>query len=89
MPKDRLEAFSDGVFAIAITLLVLELDVPHPADGGLAHALAEQWPAYAAYVVSFLTIGIIWINHHAVMANLVAVDRTSCCSTWPSSGGSR
>ena len=76
MPKDRLEAFSDGVFAIAITLLVLELDVPHPANGSLAHALAEQWPAYAAYVVSFLTIGIIWINHHAVMANLVAVDRT-------------
>ena len=76
MPKDRLEAFSDGVFAIAITLLVLELDVPHPAHGSLAHALAEQWPAYAAYVVSFLTIGIIWINHHAVMANLVAVDRT-------------
>ena len=48
----------------------------HPADGGLAHALAEQWPAYAAYVVSFLTIGIIWINHHAVMANLAAVNRT-------------
>ena len=76
MPKDRLEAFGGGVFAIAITLLVLELDVFHPDHGSLAHALAEQWPAYAAYVVSFLTIGIIWINHHAVMANLVAVDRT-------------
>jgi uncharacterized membrane protein len=74
--KERLEAFSDGVFAIAITLLVLEIKVPDPGPGGLAHQLAEQWPSYAAYVVSFMTIGIIWINHHAVMANLIFADRT-------------
>ncbi len=57
----RLEAFSDGVFAVAITLLVLDLKVPHTVPGGpsLARELARQWPSYAAYVVSFLTIGII------------------------------
>jgi uncharacterized membrane protein len=75
MPKDRLEAFSDGVFAIAITLLVLDIAIPDPSGGSLAHALAEQWPVYAAYVVSFATIGIIWINHHAVMAHLIRADR--------------
>jgi uncharacterized membrane protein len=61
----RLETFADGVMAIAITLLILEIDVPHvEGDGSLALALARQWPSYAAYVVSFLTIGIIWVNHH-------------------------
>ena len=75
MPKDRLEAFSDGVFAIAITLLVLDIAIPDPGPGSLAHALAEQWPVYAAYVVSFATIGIIWINHHAVMAHMIRADR--------------
>ena len=68
VPRDRLEAFSDGVFAIAITLLVLEIAIPDPGSGGFAHALAEQWPVNAADIVSFATIGIIWINHHAVMA---------------------
>jgi TMEM175 potassium channel family protein len=72
----RLEAFSDGVFAVAITLLVLDLKVPSTVAGGpsLAHELARQWPSYAAYVVSFLTIGIIWINHHAMIRRLRAVD---------------
>lgn len=75
MGTGRLEAFSDGVIAIAITLLVLEIKVPSPeADGGLAHALAEQWPSYAAYAVSFLTIGVIWINHHAMLRRLRAAD---------------
>jgi uncharacterized membrane protein len=50
--------------AIAITLLVLEIRVPTHEPGRLAHALAEQWPSYAAYVTSFLTIGVIWVNHH-------------------------
>ncbi|MFE0464716.1 TMEM175 family protein [Kitasatospora sp. NPDC058965] len=74
----RLEAFSDGVFAIAITLLVLDLNVPDPGglDGqSLASALAHQWPAYFAYLVSFLVIGIIWINHHAMCALARRVDR--------------
>jgi uncharacterized membrane protein len=61
----RIEAFSDGVYAIAITLLVLELKVPHGLDGaGLGRALLQQWPAYVAFLVSFLSIGIMWINHH-------------------------
>src|SRR5262245_38427492 len=62
----RIEAFSDGVFAIAITLLVLDLKVPKEAghDLSLASALAAQWPAYLAFVTSFLTILVMWINHH-------------------------
>jgi uncharacterized membrane protein len=61
----RLETFADGVMAIAITLLIIEVAVPHvESDGSLARALGRQWPSYAAYVVSFLTIGIIWVNHH-------------------------
>jgi uncharacterized membrane protein len=74
----RLEAFSDGVFAIAITLLVLDLTVPtkqQAADGGLSAALGRQWPAYAAYLVSFLIIGIIWVNHHTVFDNVRLVNR--------------
>ena len=71
----RLEAFSDGVFAVAITLLVLDLKVNAPA-GGLAHALAVAWPHYTTYVVSFLTIGIIWMNHHAQFDRIVKADRT-------------
>src|SRR3982750_1987893 len=65
----RLEAFSDGVFAIAITLLILEIRVPEPealqASGtGLARALAALWPSYVGYLLSFVTIGIMWTNHH-------------------------
>jgi uncharacterized membrane protein len=61
----RLETFADGVMAIAITLLILEIAVPHVEPGeSLGAALADQWPSYAAYVVSFLTIGIMWVNHH-------------------------
>jgi uncharacterized membrane protein len=71
----RLEAFSDGVIAVAITLLVLNIDVPHVKSGEtLAHALAHQWPSYAAYVTSFLTIGIIWLNHHAMIGRLREAD---------------
>ncbi len=76
MGKGRLEAFSDGVFAIAITLLVLELAVPkgHPA-GGLWAALGREWPSFSAYLVSFLVIGIMWVNHHAIFDKVRAVDR--------------
>jgi uncharacterized membrane protein len=74
---ERTEAFSDDVMSIAATLLVLDLLVP--ARGTLhtplATALAEQWPAYAAYVTSFLVIGIIWVNHHAVFELIGVVDR--------------
>jgi len=73
----RLEAFSDGVMAVAITLLVLNIDLPTLVKGqSLASGLAHQWPAYAAYVVSFLTIGIIWINHHVMIGRLREADRT-------------
>jgi uncharacterized membrane protein len=70
----RVEAFSDGVFAIAITLLILT--VTPPTHGELGHELLRLWPSYAAYAVSFLTIGIIWVNHHAVFRLLAGVDRT-------------
>src|SRR4051795_424087 len=77
MSKARIEAFSDAVIAVAITLLALDLRVPDPGSpGSLAHHLGQQWPNYAAYVVSFLTIGIIWINHHAMVHRLRQVDHT-------------
>ncbi|MFF9767764.1 TMEM175 family protein [Streptomyces sp. NPDC014636] len=73
----RVEAFSDGVFAIAITLLVLDIKVPEADEhGGLWHALGAQWPSYAAYVVSFLVVGIMWINHHQIFSHVARVDRT-------------
>jgi uncharacterized membrane protein len=74
----RVEAFSDGVFAIAITLLVLDLRVPARGvlEGhSLARALAEEWPSFAAYLVSFTVIGIIWVNHHAMFLLIRQVDR--------------
>jgi uncharacterized membrane protein len=71
----RIEAFSDGVFAIAATLLVLELKVPHVEPGELGGTLLGNWPSYATYVVSFLVIGIIWVNHHAVLERIRKVDR--------------
>jgi len=74
MRTGRLEAFSDGVFAIAATLLVLELRVP-PETTDLPAALLRLWPAYAAYLVSFLTIGIIWVNHHTLLEHCARVDR--------------
>lgn len=76
MDSGRLEAFSDGVIAIAITLLVLDLRVPE-IDGGvsLATALGRQWPSYLGYVTSFATIGIMWVNHHALFRLLARVDR--------------
>ena len=75
MSTGRTEAFSDGVFAIAATLLVLELKVPQVGPGGLADALLGNWPSYATYVLSFLVIGIIWVNHHAVMERIRKVNR--------------
>jgi uncharacterized membrane protein len=77
MSTNRLEAFSDGVIAVAITLLVLNIDLPELKPGeSLASGLIGQWQVYAAYVVSFLTIGIIWINHHVMISRLREADRT-------------
>ncbi|MCX6728375.1 MAG: TMEM175 family protein [Candidatus Saccharibacteria bacterium] len=71
----RLEAFSDGVFAIAITILVLEIGVPKGAEEDLLKALLGQWPAYLAYFVSFATIGAAWFAHSAITEHLERSDR--------------
>ena len=71
----RIEAFSDGVFAIAITLLIIEIGVPHVGDGeSLASALGDLWPSYGAYVLSFVMIGIYWANHHSFFRLFVRTD---------------
>jgi uncharacterized membrane protein len=71
----RIEAFSDGVFAIAITLLIIEIAVPHLEDGqSLGNALSDEWPSYFAYVLSFITIGIYWANHHSFFKLFHHVD---------------
>jgi uncharacterized membrane protein len=77
MGTNRLEAFSDGVIAVAVTLLVLDIHVPvlGPHES-LLHALLNDWPHYAAYVVSFMTIGIIWVNHHAMIGRLARADHS-------------
>jgi TMEM175 potassium channel family protein len=76
LPLGRLEAFSDGVFAIAITLLVLELSVSNDAGENLLHSILHEWPSYLAYVTSFLTIGVIWLQHSAITGALQAADAT-------------
>jgi uncharacterized membrane protein len=73
----RLETFADGVFAIAATLLILNVDAQvGERSGAIGQRLLEIWPSYIAYAVSFVTIGIIWSNHHTVMAQLGRVNRT-------------
>ena len=69
----RVELFSDAVFAVAITLLVLDLRVPDVA-GSLTAALADRWPAFAAFAISFVTVGCIWVNHSKVFASVQRVD---------------
>jgi uncharacterized membrane protein len=75
----RVEAFSDGIFAIAITLLVLEVRVPRPDLTGngstLLHALLHLWPSYLGYVISFVTIGVMWVNHHSMFVLIQRTDR--------------
>ena len=73
MPKSRLEAFSDGIFAFAATLLILNIAVHEGTP--LGTQLLQIWPSYAAYAVSFVTIGIIWTNHHTFMHQISHVDR--------------
>ncbi len=70
MDRGRLEAFSDGVIAVAITLLALDLTVAGPGHGHLVHQLHDKWPAFVAYLISFFTIGIIWVNHHALVRTI-------------------
>jgi uncharacterized membrane protein len=74
---NRLETFADGVFAIAATLLILNVDAQvGEGSGEIGKRLLEIWPSYIGYAVSFVTIGIIWSNHHTVMGQLGKVDRT-------------
>ena len=98
MGTNRLEAFSDGVMAVAVTLLVLAIRcrrAPAPPSTPRARA-ARNWPHYAAYVISFMTIGIIWVNHHAMIGRLARADHSifilnllllmsiGCCRSPPS-----
>ncbi|MEP6633195.1 MAG: TMEM175 family protein [Luteimonas sp.] len=76
MGKGRLEAFSDGVIAIIITIMVLEMKVPHGSD---IAALAPLWPVFISYVLSFVNIGIYWNNHHHF---LHAIDRVDGKVLW-------
>jgi TMEM175 potassium channel family protein len=80
MDRSRLEAFSDGVFAVAITLLALNLTVAGPGHGPKYPSLTDQlqahWPAFLAYLLSFFMIGIIWVNHHVLVRSITKVDRT-------------
>jgi uncharacterized membrane protein len=74
--RSRLEAFSDGVFAVAITLLALNLTVAVPGHVTLLHQLGTHWPAFVAYLISFFMIGIVWVNHHVLVRGIAVVDRT-------------
>src|SRR3954452_10338898 len=73
----RIEVFSDGIIAIAITLLAVELPFDEVGRGGLAHALSAHWPSFAAYLLSFLGLGICWLQHHAIFSTLARVDRST------------
>ncbi len=82
MSPSRLETFADGVFAIAATLLILSVDGAVPGDGGrLAGQLSHAWPSYVAYAVSFVSIGIMWVNHHTLMNQIGHVDRRFLMAT--------
>ena len=74
----RLETFSDGVFAIAITLLVLDLAIPvtRNSEQYLLRAIGHEWPAYLGYIVSFATIGALWLGHNAITDYLDRADTT-------------
>lgn len=74
METNRLEAFSDGVFAIAVTLLILEVRLPELDGAPLFERLLRAWPGYVGFVISFITIGIMWANHHSIFG---LIHRTS------------
>ena len=75
MTRGRLEAFSDGVLAVAITLLVLDLHASADDPTTLGHQLVHEWPSFLAYFVSFVLIGLIWLNHHSLFDLVAVVDR--------------
>jgi len=70
----RIEAFSDGIFSVAATLLVLEISVPQADFDHLWRGIGDQWPSYLAYATSFLTVGGIWLTHHAIFRSLRFAD---------------
>jgi uncharacterized membrane protein len=70
----RIEAFSDGVFAIAITLLILDIKIPAPGSGAVTHELLQEWPSYVSYLLSFAFIGIMWMNHHRLFTLIKRSD---------------
>lgn len=76
--KSRVEAFSDGIFAIIITLLVLEIKVPHIGEHGsgleLLNALMELFPKFIGWIISFFTIAVIWVNHHKILKQIRQLD---------------
>jgi uncharacterized membrane protein len=76
LPVSRLEAFSDAVFAIAITLIVLELGISSKDGNHLLSSILHHWSSYLAYVTSFLTIGVVWLQHSAITHTLRAADAT-------------
>lgn len=71
---NRLVGFSDAFFPIIITLLVIEIHVPDAPPGGLAHALLEAWPSYAAFALAFVYVGVIWLNHHGLFRRVERID---------------
>lgn len=70
----RVYGFSDACFAIIITLLVIEIRRPHAEEGGLGRALIQAWPSYTAFVLAFVYVGVIWLNHHGLFKHVGAVD---------------
>jgi uncharacterized membrane protein len=77
LETSRLEAFSDGVFAIAITLLILEVRLPSEDHATLVDRLGQTWPGYVGFLISFVTIGIMRINHHSIF-RLIGRDASGC-----------
>ncbi len=74
--KSRLEAFSDGVLAVVITLLVLDLHVDSAAPETIGEQVAHEWPSFVAFAVSFFVIGVIWVNHHALLSLVTGANRS-------------
>jgi len=76
LPLDRLSAFTDGVLAIAVTIIVLEIGISASAGPHLLSSILHHWPAYLAYLTSFLTLGVVWLQHSAITSTLRAADPT-------------